>query len=94
MVCTLAPSVSEHVAWLRNSYDLVWKKLANLMCKEDFCEDATNALFVLLAKEGKFPIDSQSKRSYYFPEKKFQVRYFISNLLLIQLIHSMLASFH
>lgn len=83
MVCTSAPSISEHVALLRNSYDLVWKKLPRLMAKEDFCEDATNALFVLLAQEGKFPIDSQNKRSYYFPEEKFQVRYFVLSIFLI-----------
>lgn len=75
MVCISASTVSDYVPWLRKSYDIVWEKLTNLMSKEEFCEDVTNALFVLLAKEGKFPIEQLTKGLYYFPEKRFQVRF-------------------
>lgn len=65
--------MSEYVAWLRSSYDKVWKELINLMSSEHVSEQALSTLFLLLAQEGKFPISVPKKGQYYFPADKLQV---------------------
>lgn len=73
-------STSEYISWLRSNYETTWNKLLKLISDDTNGEQAALTLFKLIENEGKFPLVSPQKGTYYFPLDKLEVSVTVNGL--------------